>query len=561
MIAMLRGALVDKGIDRVLIDVGGVGYRVAVSLQHAGRAAARRQRRRRCTPQLIVREDALSLFGFATVEERAAFQLVHWRAGHRPQAGDVDPVDAATPSELARAVRDGDHARLRKIPGIGKKTAERLVLELRDKFDARRRRCVGGEAGAPWAARDGGLGAGQLGYKPAEAERAADRRGRRRTRGAGVAELVKRRCARSRSRVGRMRKKHDEGARRRRARRADARRAAGAPRLVDAALAEDDAALRPRSFDEYVGQQGRRQPEGLRRGGAAARRGARPRALLGPARPRQDHAGAPHRPRARRAAARRRRAGDRAQGHAGVATSRRFETRGVLFIDEVHRLQPVVEEYLYPAMEDFRLEIPVGDGPNAEMLPLSSCRASRWSGATTRTGLLSAPLLSRFGIVLRLDYYSAAELTEIVRRSAELLGVRIDAGGAEEIGRRARGTPRIANHLLRRVRDFAEVQGDGRVTPRRRRRARSRAWASTSSASTSSTARCCARSSRSSTAAPSASSRSPPRCAEERDTLEDVCEPYLIQEGFLMRTPRGRVATRRAHEHLGLPPPRQGSLL
>src|SRR5207244_10213834 len=122
--------------------------------------------------------------------------------------------------------------------------------------------------------------------------------------------------------------------------------------------------------------------------------------------------------------------------------------RGVFFIDEVHRLQAVVEEYLYPAMEDFRLEIPVGDGPAAEMLALSLPRFSL-VGATTRTGLLSAPFLSRFGIVLRLEYYSATELTEIVRRSALRLGVTLEPAGAEEIGRRARGTPRIANHLLR----------------------------------------------------------------------------------------------------------------
>ena len=226
----------------------------------------------------------------------------------------------------------------------------------------------------------------------------------------------------------------------------------------------------------------------------------------------------------------------------------------------MHRLQPVVEEYLYPAMEDFRLEIPVGDGPNAEMLPIKLPRFSLVA-ATTRTGLLSAPFLSRFGIVLRLEYYGAAELTEIVRRSANKLGVVIDAGGAEEIGRRARGTPRIANHLLQARARLRRGRGRrARHAGDRRRRAR-RGSASTSSASTSSTARVLRTIIQKFDGGPVGVESLAAACAEERDTLEDVCEPYLIQEGMLMRTPRGRVATRRAHEHLGLPPPRQSSLL
>jgi holliday junction DNA helicase RuvB len=236
-----------------------------------------------------------------------------------------------------------------------------------------------------------------------------------------------------------------------------------------------------------------------------------------------------------------------------------LEERGVLFIDEVHRLQAVVEEYLYPAMEDFRLEIPVGDGPNAEMLPLSLPRFSLVA-ATTRTGLLSAPFLSRFGIVLRLDYYSAVDLTEIVRRSAARLNVELDPEGAEEIGRRARGTPRIANHLLKRVRDFAQVEGDGRVTRVAAARALERLGVDALGLDEldRTVLRCIAQKF---DGGPVGVESLAAAVGEERDTLEDVVEPYLIQEGFLQRTPRGRVTTRRACEHLGLPVPRQGSLL
>src|SRR6185295_9545949 len=167
----------------------------------------------------------------------------------------------------------------------------------------------------------------------------------------------------------------------------------------------------------------------------------------------------------------------------------------------------------------------------------------------------SAPFLSRFGIVLRLEYYSPTELTEIVVRSARKLEVRLEAAGAEEIGRRSRGTPRIANHLLRRVRDFAEVEGDGRVTRPIASSALERLGLDELDRAV---LRCIAQKF---DGGPVGIESLAAACAEERDTLEDVCEPYLIQEGLLMRTPRGRVATRRACEHLKLPLPRQGSLL
>src|SRR3954469_8591031 len=221
-------------------------------------------------------------------------------------------------------------------------------------------------------------------------------------------------------------------------------------RLVDARHLPDDAALRPRSFEEYIGQ--KKVVDNLKVFvAAAARRGEAIDHILFSGPPGIGKTTLAHLV-ASELGVMLRTVGAPAIEHKGTLASylTSLEPRGVLFIDEVHRLQPVVEEYLYPAMEDFRLEIPVGDGPNAEMLPLSLPRFSLVA-ATTRTGLLSAPFLSRFGIVLRLDYYTAVELTEIVRRSARKLGVDIDAGGAEEIGRRSRGTPRIANHLLKSV--------------------------------------------------------------------------------------------------------------
>jgi Holliday junction DNA helicase RuvB len=233
--------------------------------------------------------------------------------------------------------------------------------------------------------------------------------------------------------------------------------------------------------------------------------------------------------------------------------------REVLFIDEIHRLAPAIEEILYPAMEDFELDIVIGSGPGARSVKVP-LKPFTLVGATTRAGLLTSPLRGRFGIVHRLDFYTESDIEEIVRRSARIMGVALDAEAARELARRSRGTPRVANRLLRRVRDYAEVRADGRVTPevaaaalqllevdalgfddsdRRMLRAIIDKFGG----------------------GPVGLNSLAAAISEEPDAIEDIYEPYLIQIGFLDRTPRGRVATARAYEFFGLEAPgRDGRL-
>jgi Holliday junction DNA helicase RuvB len=227
-----------------------------------------------------------------------------------------------------------------------------------------------------------------------------------------------------------------------------------------------------------------------------------------------------------------------------------LEARDVLFIDEIHRLNHVVEEILYPAMEDFQLDIIIGQGPSARTIKLD-LPPFTLVGATTRAGLLSPPLRDRFGVTLRLEFYSPQELQSILLRSARILGIRIQETGAHEIAKRSRGTPRIANRLLRRVRDYAEVRADGEVTRKVADEAlkmldvdekgfdrMDRKILSTIIEKYD--------------GGPVGIETLSAAVSEERDTLEDVYEPYLIQEGYLNKTPRGRLATRLAYEHLGI---------
>jgi len=235
-----------------------------------------------------------------------------------------------------------------------------------------------------------------------------------------------------------------------------------------------------------------------------------------------------------------------------------LEAHDVLFIDEIHRLSPVVEEILYPALEDFQLDIMIGDGPAARSIKLD-LPPFTLVGATTRAGLLTSPLRDRFGIVQRLEFYSAEELGHIIMRSAQLLGVQVEAEGAREIASRSRGTPRIANRLLRRARDYAEVKADGIISVEIARAALDMLKVDESGLDHMDR-RLIISLIEKFDGGPVGVESLAAAIGEERGTIEDVIEPYLIQQGFMMRTPRGRVVTSRAYSHFGLKPLSQGEI-
>ncbi len=230
-----------------------------------------------------------------------------------------------------------------------------------------------------------------------------------------------------------------------------------------------------------------------------------------------------------------------------------LEAHDVLFVDEIHRLSPVVEEVLYPAMEDYQLDIMIGEGPSARSIKLD-LPPFTLVGATTRAGLLTSPLRDRFGIVQRLEFYNTADLTHIVDRSAHIMNVTIERDGAIEIARRSRGTPRIANRLLRRVRDFAEVKADGRITIEVAAGALDLLDVDSLGFDMMDRKLLLAILQKFD-GGPVGVDSLAAAIGEERGTIEDVLEPYLIQQGFMMRTLRGRVVTRQAYEHFGLTPP------
>ena len=230
-----------------------------------------------------------------------------------------------------------------------------------------------------------------------------------------------------------------------------------------------------------------------------------------------------------------------------------LERNDVLFIDEIHRLSPVVEEILYPALEDYRIDIMIGEGPAARSIKLD-LQPFTLVGATTRAGMLTNPLRDRFGIVARLEFYTADELARIVTRSAGLLEVPSDAEGALEIARRSRGTPRIANRLLRRVRDYADVRGDGRITQALAQRALAMLDVDPLGLDLMDRKLLEAVIHRFD-GGPVGLDNVAAAIGEEAGTIEDVIEPYLIQQGYLQRTPRGRMATLAAYRHLGVAPP------
>jgi Holliday junction DNA helicase RuvB len=331
-------------------------------------------------------------------------------------------------------------------------------------------------------------------------------------------------------------------------------------RLVTPSRVEDDAqyeaGLRPRRLDEYIGQDRVRENLHVSIAAATQRHEALDHVLLyGPpglgkttlAAVIANELGVPIRTTAGPVI-------EKPGDLAGILTA--LEEREVLFIDEIHRLAPAIEEILYPAMEDFELDIVIGHGPGARSVKMP-VKKFTLVGATTRTGLLTSPLRSRFGITHRLDFYTVGDLEEIVRRSARILNVEVTGDGALEIAQRSRGTPRIANRLLRRVRDYAQVKADGRVTRAIAQRAMNllevdehgfdevdRRLLTTIIDKFS--------------GGPVGLKSLSAALAEEPDALEDIHEPFLIQLGFLERTKNGRVATPRAYEFFGKTMPGRG---
>ncbi len=334
-------------------------------------------------------------------------------------------------------------------------------------------------------------------------------------------------------------------------------RSSRAPALGAAAASPNEQAieraLRPRSLADYTGQAKTREQLAIFIGAARRRAEALDHLLLfGP--PGLGKTTLAHIVAAELGVALRQTSGpvlEKPKDLAAILTG--LEKHDVLFIDEIHRLSPVVEEILYPALEDYQIDIMIGDGPAARSIKLD-LQPFTLVGATTRAGMLTNPLRDRFGIVARLEFYSAEELAHIVARSAALLEVPVDAAGALEIARRSRGTPRIANRLLRRVRDYAQVKGSGHVDAATADRAlvmldvdplgfdvmdRKLLEAVVHRFD----------------GGPVGLDNLAAAIGEESGTIEDVIEPYLIQQGYLQRTPRGRVATLAAWRHLGLAPP------
>src|SRR5215218_5721943 len=549
MIYRLRGTLVEKDTAGVVIDVGGVGYRASASLATLRALPALGEE---CVihTRMVVREDAMLLFGFAEREERAAFDALTAVSKVGPKLA-LSILSSMSPPEISETVARGDVIKFASVPGLGKKTAERLVLELKGKSLA----AFGPE---PVVAGSGGGGP----YVEARGGREGPQR--RATEGF-CGEVHKGGGTTNREQALSSEEMDDftiRGERETEEPPEDITGAAGFgdfgehPLDPEAYAEDDEPTLRPGSFDEFVGQEALKQNLKIFVQAAKQRDEALDHVLLdGPpglgkttlCRILAEEMGVGLRPTSGPTL-------ERAGDMAAILTA--LEERDFLFIDEIHRLNRQIEEVLYPAMEDFAMDIVLGQGPSARTIRMDLPHFTL-VGATTRKGLLTKPLLDRFGVAERLEYYGPEDLEKIVVRNAKILGVPITEGGARQLARRSRGTPRIVNRLLKRVRDYAQVVGDGKIDEETANAALDMQGVDHLGLD---------RADRDYLGlvidkfdgGPVGVGTISVALGEARDTVEDVYEPYLLQSGLIQRTPRGRIATQRAYGHLGVPVPNNG---
>ena len=513
MIYNLKGRLTVCDANFIVVECGGIGFKCFTSLNTAKQLAEIGKEVNVYT-HLAVREDAMDLYAFATVAELDAFKLLITVSGIGPKAG-ISILSELTPDRLALCIASGDAKSITKAQGIGKKTAERVVLELKDKIGA-----VATDAVSSAVSNVQNIDKSSAGE--------------------AIEALVS---------LGYSHMQETE--------------MDFESRIVTSDFTPEDNdienSLRPKILDDYIGQdkvkenlavyiqaaRGRGEaldhvllygPPGLGKttlaGVIANEMGVNLRVTSGPAIEKQ---------------------GDLA------ALLTNLQEGDVLFIDEIHRLNRQVEEVLYPAMEDGALDIIIGKGPSARSIRLDLPHFTL-IGATTRAGQLSAPLRDRFGVIFRLEMYTNEQLASIVKRSADILNIPVDEKGAMEIASRSRGTPRIANRLLKRSRDFAQVKYDGIISREAAIDALERMEIDNLGLDNIDRILLTTMI-KNYNGGPVGLDTIAAAIGEESVTIEDVYEPYLMQIGFLSRTPRGRCATALAYKHLGLKQPGQQTLI